>query len=86
VIEFKKHLTKRHEQMLIHIALGGSSLQFAMKHKLSTKTVESHRYELYRELDIHSRSEATIYAHRYGFIDLPRSIPEIPPLSATSLA
>ena len=68
--EHKATLTKRHEQLLKHIANGGSSKDFAEKYKLSPKTVSTHRLAMMKEIDCHSVSEVTRYAIKFGYIDL----------------
>lgn len=70
MIDYKKVLTKRHEQILKHIARGGSSKSFAEKHKLSLKTVDAHRWSMMKEIDCHNVAEVTMYAIKYDFIQL----------------
>ena len=63
-------LSKRQKQVLIHITNGGSNKEFANLHKLSEKTVEAHRYELYNTLNIHSMVLLTHYALTNKYITL----------------
>lgn len=70
MLERKATLTKRCEQLLKHIANGGSSKDFAAKHNISMKTVDTHRCYLMREIDCHNVSEVTRYAIKFGYIVL----------------
>lgn len=70
MINYKKVLTKRHTQLLKHIAEGGTSREFAERHGLALKTVDAHRYDLMKEIDCHNLSEVTRYAIKFGFISL----------------
>jgi DNA-binding NarL/FixJ family response regulator len=70
MIEHKITLTKRQEQMLKHIANGGTCKDFAEKYKVALKTAEAHRYDMMRQIDCHNMAQVTRYAIKFGFIDL----------------
>lgn len=61
-------LTPREREVLKLIAEGKRTKEIAAFFSLSPKTVEKHRTNLMRKLDLHSISEVTIYALQNGFI------------------
>jgi DNA-binding NarL/FixJ family response regulator len=61
-------LTPREREVLQLIAEGHSNRRIAELLCLSVKTVQSHRANLMRKLDIHSTAELTQYAIRKGVI------------------
>lgn len=61
-------LTPREREVLQLIAEGHSNREIAELLCLSVKTVQSHRANLMRKLDIHSTAELTQYAIRKGII------------------
>ena len=50
------------------IAEGNKTKEIAVYLSLSPKTVEKHRTNLMRKLDLHSVSAVTVYAIQNGFI------------------
>lgn len=66
---FSDGLTKRELEILRMIARGASNKEIATALYLSVKTVESHRTNIFRKLDIHDRSQAAAYAVRRGLVD-----------------
>lgn len=70
MVTYKKILTKRHEQLLKHIAKGGTNKEFATKYNLSLKTVDAHRWGMMKEIDCHNIAQVTQYAIKHGFIEL----------------
>jgi DNA-binding NarL/FixJ family response regulator len=63
-------LTARQREVLQRIAEGRSTREIADDLHLSVKTVESHRAEIMRRLDIHDVAGLTRYALRQGMISL----------------
>lgn len=63
-------LSPREQEVLELLAKGKSIQESADCLKLSPKTIESHRSNLMKKLDIHTIAELTQYAIRVGLIDL----------------
>lgn len=61
-------LTEREHEVLIHLAEGVSNEEIAASLVISPKTVERHRENIMRKLNLHSRSELVRYAIRKGII------------------
>jgi len=61
-------LTKREREVLTRLAEGESNDQIATLLVISPKTVERHRENIMRKLNLHSRSELVRYAIRKGII------------------
>jgi len=61
-------LTEREREVLTHLAEGESNDQIAALLVISPKTVERHRENIMRKLNLHSRSELVRYAIRKGII------------------
>lgn len=66
--EEKNLLTPRQMEVLRCVASGQSSKQVARELKLSVKTVEAHRAEIMRRLQVHDVSGMVRYAIRIGLI------------------
>ena len=63
-------LTPREQEVLIHIAEGHSNSEIAENLVISVKTVDRHRENIMRKLNMHNRIELVKYAIRIGLIDL----------------
>ena len=63
-------LTSREQEIMVLLARGLSTKQIAEKLFISPKTVENHRSNILRKLNIHSTLELVRYAARLGIIDL----------------
>lgn len=63
-------LTAREQEILRLLAEGLSSSRIAEKLFISPKTVENHRANIMRKLDLHSTLELTRYAAKIGLIDI----------------
>jgi len=63
-------LTIREQEIMRFIAEGRSIKQIAVQLFISQKTVENHRANIFRKLDIHSTMELVRYAAKYGLIDV----------------
>lgn len=63
-------LSPREQQIMRLIAEGGSSRSIAQVLNLSAKTVENHRANLMKKLDVHSRIDLVRFAAKVGLIDL----------------
>jgi len=63
-----KSLTSREREVIKLIAEGKQTKEIATYLSISPKTVEKHRSNLMRKLDIHNVSEVTVYAIRNGFV------------------
>ncbi|MEJ2153385.1 MAG: response regulator transcription factor, partial [Gemmatimonadota bacterium] len=61
-------LTKRERQVLVHVAMGRSNKEVAAEFGISVRTVETHRENLMRKLDIHSVAELTRLALKTGLV------------------
>lgn len=61
-------LTDREREVLTHLAEGASNTEIATVLVISPKTVERHRENIMRKLNLHSRSELVRYAIRKGII------------------
>jgi two-component system response regulator NreC len=75
-----RSITVREREILIHIAQGHSNKSVARELGLSPKTVEKHRANLMRKLQLHNSAAITLYAIRNGLTgSVPaRPIPGIP--------
>ncbi|MBK8817344.1 MAG: response regulator transcription factor [Methylococcaceae bacterium] len=61
-------LSTRERELLKLIAEGNKNREIANILCLSVKTVETHRYNLMRKLDIHNIADLTVFASRAGVI------------------
>jgi DNA-binding NarL/FixJ family response regulator len=61
-------LSTRERELLKLIAEGNKNRQIANILCLSIKTVETHRYNLMKKLDIHNVADLTVFANRAGMI------------------
>jgi len=64
------YLTPREREVLTLIAEGLSNAEIADKLVISAKTVDRHRENIMRKLNLHSRVDLVKYAIRIGLIDL----------------
>lgn len=65
----KVNLTKTETEILKDIALGMTTKEIAEKRFSSFHTVNTHRKNIFRKLDVNNAHEATKYALRAGLID-----------------
>jgi len=63
-----KSLTSREQEVIKLIAKGQPTKEIATYLSISPKTVEKHRSNLMRKLNLHNVSEVTVYAIRNGFV------------------
>ena len=63
-------LTPREQEIMVSLAEGLSTKQIAEKIFISPKTVENHRSNIFRRLNLHSTIELIRYAARLGIIDV----------------
>jgi two-component system NarL family response regulator len=63
-------LGKREKEVLKHIAEGHRSAAIAIQMGIAVATVEAHRRNILRKLQLHSAADLTRYALRHGMIDL----------------
>ena len=61
-------MTRREREVLTRVALGQSNKFAARGLGLSVKTVEKHRSNLMRKLDLHNSAELTMFALRHGLV------------------
>ena len=61
-------MTRREREVLTRVALGQSNKFAARSLGLSVKTVEKHRSNLMRKLDLHNSAELTMFALRHGLV------------------
>lgn len=64
-------LTKREHEILKMLAEGKSVKEIATGFELSVKTIEAHKFNLMRKLDIHNKAQLVQYAIRKKVIRLP---------------
>lgn len=63
-------LTPREQEVMVLVAEGFSSSNIGKKLFISVKTVENHRSNIMKKLDIHSVIEIARYAAKLGLIDI----------------
>ncbi|UCG25874.1 MAG: helix-turn-helix transcriptional regulator, partial [Chloroflexota bacterium] len=63
-------LTPREREVLVLIAEGLTNAEIADRLVISVKTVDRHRENIMRKLNMHSRIDLVKYAIRTGLIDL----------------
>lgn len=63
-------LTSSEKKILYEIALGKTTKEIAVEKNLSFHTVNAHRRNIYRKLEVNSVNEVTRYALQAGLIDL----------------
>jgi two-component system, NarL family, response regulator NreC len=68
-------LTKREREILKMLAEGRSVKEIATGFDLSVKTVEAHKFNLMRKLDIHNKAQLVQYAIQKKIIRLPEPVP-----------
>lgn len=61
-------LTEREQEVLTQLAAGDSNDEIAAQLAISSKTVNRHRENIMRKLNLHSRAELVKYAIRKGII------------------
>jgi two-component system response regulator NreC len=61
-------ITERERQVLTRVALGETNKRVALALRLSIKTVEKHRANLMRKLDLHNTAAVTLFAVRNGML------------------
>ncbi|MFA7268151.1 MAG: response regulator transcription factor [Sterolibacterium sp.] len=64
----KVRLGKRETEVLLMVAEGNTSVQISAQLHIAVGTVEAHRYNIMRKLNLHSIAELTKYALRQGLI------------------
>src|SRR5215472_4791541 len=67
-------LTKREREILKLLAEGKSVKEVATEFDLSVKTVEAHKFNLMRKLDIHNKAQLVQYAIQKKVIRLPEVV------------
>ena len=68
-------LTGREREVLIGVARGQTTKEIAAKQNISGRTVETHRANLMRKLDLRSVALLTQFAIREGLIEAPEETP-----------
>jgi DNA-binding NarL/FixJ family response regulator len=61
-------ITEREREVLTHVALGESNKRVALALRLSVKTVEKHRSNVMRKLELHNTASVTLFAVRNGLV------------------
>jgi len=69
------NLTKREHEILKMLAEGKSVKEIASGFELSVKTVEAHKFNLMRKLNIHNKAQLVQYAIRKKIIRLTEALP-----------
>ena len=67
-------LTTREKEVLKLLAEGNSVKEIANNLKLSVKTVEAHKFNLMRKLDIHNKAQLVQYAIQKKIIKIPNMV------------
>jgi two-component system, NarL family, response regulator NreC len=67
-------LTKREREIMKLLAEGKSVKEAATEFNLSVKTVEAHKFNLMRKLDIHNKAQLVQYAIQKKVIRLPETV------------
>jgi DNA-binding NarL/FixJ family response regulator len=67
-------LTKREREILKMLAEGRSVKEIASAFDLSVKTIEAHKFNLMRKLDIHNKAQLVQYAIQKKIIRLPETL------------
>jgi two-component system, NarL family, response regulator NreC len=67
-------LTPREREVVKMIAQGNSAREIAAFLGLSVKTVEAHRFNLMRKLDIHNRAQLVTYAIQKKIVNIPAEV------------
>ena len=67
-------LTKREREILKMLAEGQSVKEIATSFDLSVKTVEAHKFNLMRKLDIHNKAQLVQYAIQKKIIKIPNLV------------
>jgi len=67
-------LTKREREILKLLAEGMSVKEIAASFDLSVKTIEAHKFNLMRKLDIHNKAQLVQYAIQKKIIRLPETV------------
>ena len=68
-------LTTREREALKLLAEGQSVKEIACSSNLSVKTVEAHKFNLMRKLDIHNKAQLAQYAIQKKIIKIPNLVP-----------
>jgi DNA-binding NarL/FixJ family response regulator len=63
-------LTRREKEILKYLAEGNSVKEIAVMLNLSVKTIEAHKFNLMRKLDLHNKAQLVQYAIRKKVIQL----------------
>jgi DNA-binding NarL/FixJ family response regulator len=66
-----RHLTPRHREIVQMLAEGRSAKEIASILEISVRTVRFHKYEIMKELGIHSNAELVHYAIKHALIPPP---------------
>ncbi len=66
--DFLPRLSQREREILQRLAEGQTSNQIAIELGISTRTVETHRRNIMKKLDLHNLADLTRYAIREGLI------------------
>jgi DNA-binding NarL/FixJ family response regulator len=67
----RSNLTPREREVVRMIAEGNSARKIAGTLGLSVKTVEAHKFNLMRKLDIHNKAQLVTYAIQKRIVALP---------------
>jgi DNA-binding NarL/FixJ family response regulator len=67
----RSSLTPREREVVKMIAEGNSAKKIAGKLGLSVKTIEAHRFNLMRKLDIHNKAQLVTYAIQKRIVHVP---------------
>jgi DNA-binding CsgD family transcriptional regulator len=66
----RRRLMIEYDSILKEIALGKTTKEIAAERNLSFHTVNSHRKNIFRKLNVNNAHEATKYAMKAGIVDL----------------
>jgi len=70
-------LTPRELEVLKRLAEGGSVKEIACELNLSSKTVDAHKFNLMRKLDVHNKAQLVHYAFQKKIIRFPNPVHQL---------
>jgi DNA-binding NarL/FixJ family response regulator len=64
-VSYCTNLTRREIEVLKHLKQGGSNTKLADALFISEHTIKSHLYQIFKKIEVQSRSQAIAWAHKY---------------------